>query len=105
DTSARTGRGRATMLALGCALGLGVVASISGAAAPPVEQGTLVSLVRLTPEQYRHSIHDLFGRGVQVRENNVAPGFRDEGLLALGNRKLTITSAEMEQYEKLAQDI
>lgn len=93
------------MLALGCALGLGVVASISGAAAPPVEQGTLVSLVRLTPEQYRHSIHDLFGRGVQVRENNVAPGFRDEGLLALGNRKLTITSAEMEQYEKLAQDI
>jgi hypothetical protein len=63
------------------------------------------TLIRVTPEQYRRTIHHVFGEGIRVEDNKVQPGFRDEGLLAVGERKLTITSAELEQYEKLAQDI
>ena len=62
-------------------------------------------LVRLTPEQYQHSIHDIFGTSIRVDDNKVEPGFRDEGLLALGNRKLTVGSSELERDETLAQAI
>jgi hypothetical protein len=64
-----------------------------------------MTLVRLTPEEYKRSIHQIFGSTIQVGDNNVQPGFRDEGLLAVGERKLTITSAELEVYETLAQAI
>lgn len=64
-----------------------------------------VSLVRLTPDQYVRTIRDVFGPGVKVRENKVAPGIRDEGLLAIGMRKMTIGSASLEQYEETARDI
>ena len=63
------------------------------------------SLVRLTPEEYRRTIRDIFGPAIRVSENKVQPGFRDEGLLAVGERKLTISSAELERYERLAQEI
>ncbi len=63
------------------------------------------TLVRVTPEQYRRTIQQVFGEGIRVEDNKVQPGFRDDGLLAVGERKLTITSAELEQYEKLAQEI
>ncbi len=64
-----------------------------------------MTLVRLTPEQYQYSIHDIFGTSIRVDQNKVEPGFRDEGLLALGNRKLTVGSAELERDETLAQAI
>src|SRR5579872_4044558 len=64
-----------------------------------------MTLVRLTPEQYQHSIHDIFGTSIRVDQNKVEPGFRDDGLLALGNRKLTVGSAELERDETLAQAI
>ena len=63
------------------------------------------TLIRLTSEEYKRTIHQVFGLAIQVGDNNVQPGFRDEGLLAVGERKLTITSAELERYERLAQDI
>lgn len=63
------------------------------------------ALVRITPEEYRRTIRDVFGPAVRVDENKVQPGFRDEGLLAVGERKLTITSAELERYERLSQEI
>lgn len=62
-------------------------------------------LVRLTTSQYERSIQDIFGSSINVSGNKVGTGFRDEGLLAVGTRRVTITSAEMQQYEKLAQDI
>jgi hypothetical protein len=85
-----------------------LIAALAFAAAStltvPSAQST-TTLIRVTPEQYRRTIHEVFGAGVRVEDNKVQPGFRDEGLLAVGERKLTITSAELEQYEKLAQDI
>ncbi|HEY4368931.1 MAG TPA: DUF1592 domain-containing protein [Steroidobacteraceae bacterium] len=76
-----------------------------GALAPLHATLAETNLVRLTPAEYTRTIHDVFGASIRVADNKVQPGFRDEGLLALGERKLTITSAELEQYEKLAQDI
>src|SRR5579862_4238881 len=64
-----------------------------------------MTLVRLTPEQYQHSVHDIFGTSIRVDQNKVEPGFRDDGLLALGNRKLTVGSTELERDETLAQAI
>jgi hypothetical protein len=63
------------------------------------------TLVRVTPEEYKRSIHQIFGSSIKVGDNNIQPGFRDEGLLAVGERKLTITSAELEQYQRLAESI
>ncbi len=74
-------------------------------AAPAAESAGSLYLVRLTPAQYERSIRDIFGSSIRIDVNKAAPGFRDEGLLALGTRRLTITSAEMQQYEKLAQDV
>jgi hypothetical protein len=86
---------------------VGVCASVAladDAAAPTAGEGSLY-LLRLTPAQYERSIRDIFGSSIQIDVNKAAPGFRDEGLLALGARRLTITSAEMQRYEKLAQDV
>lgn len=98
------GRNLILSMVLGGCIAAGVLLS---QAQPAIAQGDdgVVSLVRLTPQQYQRSIRDIFGDSIEVKDNKVAPGFRDEGLLALGTRKLTIGSAEMEQYEKLAQDI
>ena len=79
-----------------------VVAAVS---ALTVQVLHATTLIRVTPEQYRRTIHQVFGEGIVVEENKIQPGFRDEGLLAIGERKLTITSAELEQYEKVAQQI
>ncbi len=65
-----------------------------------------VSLVRLTPEQYQRTIHDIFGDSVQVENNRLAVfAVREQGLLALANRKLTVDVDELEQDEAIAQQI
>ncbi len=64
-----------------------------------------MTFVRITPEQYQRTIHDVFGRTIKVDADIVETGFRDQGLLAIGARKLTLTSAGLESYEALAQQI
>ena len=108
NSQARSMKMRGRNLILSIVVGGSIAACVLLSQAQPViAQGDdgVVSLVRLTPQQYQRSIRDIFGDSVEVKDNKVAPGFRDEGLLALGTRKLTIGSAEMEQFEKLAQDI
>src|ERR1700730_13054557 len=63
------------------------------------------NFVRLTPEQYQRSIRDIFGASIHVDDNKVEPGFRTEGLLALGNRKLTVGSSEFAGDEAGARDL
>lgn len=79
------------------ALSLGVLAA-SGAKAD-------MTFVRLTPEQYQRTIHDIFGPSIRIDANVVETGFRDQGLLAVGARKLTLTSAGLERNETLALQI
>lgn len=65
-----------------------------------------MSLVRLTPEQYQRTIHDVFGDGIQVEKNKRGVfAAREQGLLALANRKLTVDVDELEQDEAIAQKI
>ena len=89
----------------GAALRSSHAADAQVAPGPSGESGSQVSFVRLTPEEYRRTIRDVFGPTIRMVDNKVEPGFRDEGLLALGTRKLTVGSAELERDEELAQDI
>ncbi len=64
-----------------------------------------LTFVRITPEQYQRTIHDIFGNSIKLDANAVETGFRDQGLLAVGARKLAMTSAGLEQFEQLAQQV
>jgi Protein of unknown function (DUF1592)/Protein of unknown function (DUF1588)/Protein of unknown function (DUF1595)/Protein of unknown function (DUF1585)/Protein of unknown function (DUF1587) len=59
---------------------------------------------RLTADQYRHVIVDVFGPAVKV-EGRFEPGIRDHGLLALGTARVGVTATGMEQYDALANGI
>jgi hypothetical protein len=66
---------------------------------------TTYTYVRLSPTQYPHIIHDIFGPDIEVPANAVEPGVRDRGLLAIGGRKLALSSAELERYDLVAWEI
>ena len=63
------------------------------------------TFLRLTPAQYQRAVHEIFGSGIRVDDGGVARGVRDDGLLALGARRSTLSAAEIERYEALAQQI
>lgn len=85
-------------------LAAGIVAGVSAGASSDTAR-TEMTFVRLTPEQYQNTIRNIFGPGIEVEANTVEAGFRDEGLLAIGARKLTLSSAGFERYETIAQRI
>ncbi len=92
------------------------VALIGGALAPPAwtfattrpgassALHTTVAIRRLTESQYRHAIADAFGADIQIN-GRFEPGRREEGLLAVGNRDLSITSGGFEQYYAIARSV
>lgn len=84
-----------TCIILGLALGL-------AASAQAAEES---ALVRLTPAQYERSIRDIFGESIRVDRGIVDPGVRENGLLALGARKLTLSAAALERYESMARQV
>ncbi|GAB1258407.1 hypothetical protein NBRC116494_29090 [Aurantivibrio plasticivorans] len=67
-------------------------------------QSITVAARRLNESEYRHSITDIFGEQIKVQAR-FEPEKREEGLLALGNTVLSLTSSGFEQYFNLAQDI
>ncbi|MDD9888735.1 MAG: DUF1592 domain-containing protein [Gammaproteobacteria bacterium] len=64
-----------------------------------------ITFVRLTSDQYRNAIRDIFGESIQVSGNAASTGVREAGLMAVGGRRLTLSAAEVETYEVLALDI
>lgn len=64
-----------------------------------------MTFVRLTPGQYERTIHGIFGPEIDVEAAAVDSGFRDNGLIAVGDRKLTLTSAALERYEAVARKV
>jgi hypothetical protein len=68
-------------------------------------QADEISLVRLTPAQHQRAIRDIFGKSIKVDDNLGDIGVREDGLLALGARKLSLSAASLERYEALAQQI
>jgi hypothetical protein len=98
--STSPGRTPITALQIAILAGLGVCAGLSSSGARAE-----TSLVRLTPEQYERSIHDIFGADIRIPANKVDPGTRADGLLAIGDRKLTLSAAALERDDVVAQAI
>jgi hypothetical protein len=63
-----------------------------------------VAVRRITETQYRHIIADIFGTEVKINAR-FEPEKREEGLLAIGNARLSLTSSGFEQYFALASSI
>lgn len=72
--------------------------------AEPVAQNVVVALRRLTPEQYRLMIADVFGPTVKI-DGRFEPGVREDGLLAVGASEISVTETGLEQYDSLARSI
>jgi hypothetical protein len=63
-----------------------------------------VAVRRLTETQYRHTIADIFGSEIKINAR-FEPEKREEGLLAIGNAQLSLTTSGFEQYFALANSI
>ena len=59
---------------------------------------------RLSPEQYQAIIADVFGSTIELG-GRFEPDMRQDGLLAVGDGQLSVTSAGMEQYDAMARTI
>ena len=82
---------------------LGLCGGLSAPAEPQVPAGAPVAR-RLTPEQYRRVIADVFGPTIKV-EGRFEPGLRVQGLFALGTGLVGVTATGMEQYDAMAHGI
>jgi hypothetical protein len=60
--------------------------------------------VRLSQDQYRQSILDIFGPAIKLT-GRFEPGVREEGLLAFGARRIGVTESGLERYDDLARGI
>jgi len=70
----------------------------------PLTEGGEPQLRRLTEQQYRNTIRDVFGRHIVVA-GRFDPLERIDGLLAIGASSAAITPAALERYEALGRSI
>jgi hypothetical protein len=82
------------------------LALAAGGAAPPSNEPaqSVVSLRRLTEQEYRNSIADIFGKHIEVR-GFFEPTARVHGLEAASTSTLSITPAGFESFNKMATSI
>ena len=96
-----------TALAMATAvLGTSAQAAPEQAPAPAASSGASgpEMLRRLSPDQYRNVIADIFGSDITFG-GRFAPEIREHGLLAVGAGAESITADEMDQYRAMAQSI
>ena len=74
------------------------------AAREPMTSGGPATFRRLNEVQYIRAIEDIFGADIQV-PGRFEPPLREEGLLAIGDSKVVVTSSGFEQYELRAREI
>lgn len=72
--------------------------------AEPVTTGGPATFRRLSEEQYKRSIEDIFGTGIKV-PGRFDPPLREEGLLAIGEGKVAVSASGIEQYALRAREI
>jgi hypothetical protein len=70
----------------------------------PKSAGAPPSVRRLSQEQYRQSIADIFDADIKFG-GRFEPEIRQDGLLAVGASSVSITSAGFEQYDGMAREI
>src|SRR6185369_8008892 len=87
---------------------LSIILAFSGGAiavaAPPADHSSVVSLRRLTEQEYRNSIADIFGKEIEVR-GSFEPTIRSNGLAAVSTASLSVTPVGFESFSKMANDI
>ena len=86
--------------------GLSLTLTICGGAlaAPPAENSYVASLRRLTEQEYRNSIADIFGKEIEVR-GSFEPAIRAGGLEAASTAILSVTTVGFESFSQMADDI
>jgi hypothetical protein len=72
--------------------------------AAPAADSYVVSLRRLTEQEYRNSIADIFGKEIEVR-GTFEPTKRTGGLEAASTGLLSVTPTGFESFSKMANDI
>src|ERR1700684_338429 len=89
-------------------IALAVALTAAGAAhatdAPPASSTHLVGMRRITQDQYRQIIADVFGRTLKLG-GRFEPDQRDAGLLAVGASQVSVTASGFEQYDDMARSI
>jgi hypothetical protein len=73
-------------------------------AAPAADNSYVASLRRLTEQEYRNSIADIFGKEIEVR-GTFEPTKRTSGLEAVSTALLSVTPVGFESFNKMANDI
>lgn len=101
------------MLAVGLASALGLAALIGDSSgryglastdAAATSGSSLVALRRLTEQQYRNTVADIFGSDIVVA-GKFEPERRIGGLLAAGGAELSITAAGFASYTQIAETV
>ncbi|MBD24117.1 MAG: hypothetical protein CMG46_03820 [Candidatus Marinimicrobia bacterium] len=82
------------------------VLAVVGCVAPPeiLTDGGPPTVRRLTAEQYRQSITDIFGENITVA-GRFEPDVRVDGLIAIGTAQVTVTPSGFEQYNSIGRNI
>jgi hypothetical protein len=75
----------------------------SGAKEQTASSGPSVTR-RLTAEQYRNIVHDVFGGDIDLG-GRFEPDLRVDGLMAVGASQVSITAAGMEQYDAMGRAV
>jgi hypothetical protein len=70
----------------------------------PARGGFTAAYRRLTESQYRNAVHDAFGPAIQINAR-FEPERREDGLQAIGNARMSITTSGLEQYYAAARSI
>lgn len=89
-------------IAICAAAGCAVPSDI--AADGDASEGGPLTVRRLTAEQYRQSIADIFGEDITVA-GRFEPDVRAEGLIAVGTAQVTVTPSGFEQYNSIGRNI
>jgi hypothetical protein len=85
-------------------VGIASVALAACGEPEPATNGAPADMRRLTAEQYRHVIHDVFGDHIEIA-GRFDPLVRSDGLFAVGARKAPITVAGFERFYDKARSI
>jgi hypothetical protein len=84
------------------------VLALMGASAPgadePATAGGPTTMRRLDEAQYRRAIRDVFGPDIAI-PGRFDPPRREDGLLAIGDARVTVSSSGFEQFELRAREI
>lgn len=94
---------RVKKLSVACLIAVTFTLSGCGESEPLTEGGE-PQLRRLTEQQYRNTIRDVFGSNIIIA-GRFDPLERIDGLLAVGASSATITPAALERYEALGRSI